>query len=288
MDVLALAETLIDTPGGDRIRLGEVVSIEERDVLARIVRENQQYERTVAYEFRGPTRLGDLIHDQVVESAEVPPGYTVEKGDVGYFIDREERTQILLVLAVALLLVYMVTAALFESLLQPLCVILTVPMALIGVYLIFYLTEASFTREAYVGVIMMFGIVVNNAILLVDHVNGVRVRRPDLALGEAIVTGTLERVRPILMTTATTVTGLLPLVLFGDPTGSNIWDALALVLIGGLLSSTLFVLTITPAAYHVLERRWGRRFSGAVSSGRDGGVLTGGTSGAPAPVAGAD
>ena len=104
------------------------------------------------------------------------------------------------------------------------------------------------------GVIMMFGIVVNNAILLVDHVNGVRSREPGLPLPDAIVKGTLERVRPILMTTATTVLGLLPLVLFGEGTGSNIWDALALVLIGGLLSSTLFVLTITPAAYHVLER----------------------------------
>ena len=149
--------------------------------------------------------------------------------------------------------------ALFESLLQPLCVILTVPMALIGVYLIFFYSEASFTREAYVGVIMMFGIVVNNAILLVDHVNGVRARFPELSLSDAIVKGTLERVRPILMTTATTVLGLLPLVLFGEGTGSNIWDALALVLIGGLLSSTLFVLTITPAVYHVLERGKARR-----------------------------
>ena len=259
MDVLALKETLIDTPGGRRIRLGDVMSIEPRDVLARIRREDQQYERTVAYEFRGPQKLGDMMHEATIESTEVPPGYTVQKGDGGFSIRQEERTQIWLVIALALLLVYMVTAALFESLLQPLCVILTVPMALIGVYLIFFYSEASFTREAYVGVIMMFGIVVNNAILLVDHVNGVRVKFPELSLPDAIVKGTLERVRPILMTTATTVLGLLPLVLFGDSTGSNIWDALALVLIGGLLSSTLFVLTITPAAYHVLERGKARR-----------------------------
>jgi HAE1 family hydrophobic/amphiphilic exporter-1 len=254
MDIVALTETLIDTPGGRRIRLGDVITVEERDVLARIRRENQQYERTVAYEFRGPVRLGDLVLDQVVETTAVPPGYTVEAASTGFFIADEEREQIWMVLAVALLLVYMVTAALFESLAQPLAVILTVPMALIGVYLIFFLTDASFTREAYVGVIMMLGIVVNNAILLVDHVNGVRRREPGLPLERAIVKGTLERVRPILMTTTTTVLGLLPLVLFGDGAGSNIWDALALVLIGGLLSSTLFVLTITPAAYHVLER----------------------------------
>ncbi|MEM7415552.1 MAG: efflux RND transporter permease subunit [Gemmatimonadota bacterium] len=254
MDVLALTEALIDTPAGRRIRLGEVISVSQRDVLARIRRENQQYERTVAYEFRGPARLGDLVHEQVIATTEVQPGYTVEAGTSSFFIDREERVQIWMVLAVALLLVYMVTAALFESLRQPLCVILTVPMALIGVYLIFFYTDAAFTREAYVGVIMMLGIVVNNAILLVDHVNGIRRSRPEMLLDEAILKGTLERVRPILMTTTTTVLGLLPLVLFGNAAGTNIWDALALVLIGGLLSSTIFVLTITPAAYHIVER----------------------------------
>ena len=197
----------------------------------------------------------------------MPPGYTVKKGDTNWWVSREDRTQIWVTSLVALLLVYMVTAALFESLLQPLCVILTVPMALIGVYLIFFLTEAAFTREAYIGVIMMFGIVVNNAILLVDHVNGVRRRHPDLPLEDAIVRGTVERVRPILMTTATTVVGLLPLVIFGEGAGSNIWDALALVLIGGLLSSTLFVLSITPAAYGVLER-WKAGRAGARSPTR--------------------
>ncbi|HSG08460.1 MAG TPA: efflux RND transporter permease subunit [Longimicrobiales bacterium] len=260
MDVLALTETLVDTPDGQRIRLGDVVAVTSKEILARIRRENQQYERTVAYEFRGPQKLGDLFNDRVIEATQVPPGYTVKKGDTYYWINPEDQAQIWMVIAVALLLVYMVTAALFESMLQPLCVIFTVPMALIGVYLIFFYTGASFTREAYIGVIMMFGIVVNNAILLVDHVNGVRRRNPELALEDAIVRGTLERVRPILMTTATTVLGLLPLVVFGGGAGSNIWDALALVLIGGLLSSTLFVLTITPAAYGVLERwKVGRR-----------------------------
>jgi HAE1 family hydrophobic/amphiphilic exporter-1 len=147
----------------------------------------------------------------------------------------------------------MVTSALFESLRQPLCVLLTVPMALAGVFLMFFYTGASFTREAYVGVIMMGGIVVNNAILLVDHVNQVR-RDTDLPLTEAVLRGTLERVRPILMTTATTVLGLLPLVLFSESADANIWNALAFALIGGLLSSTVFVLTTTPALYLLFER----------------------------------
>ncbi|MEX0837425.1 MAG: efflux RND transporter permease subunit [Gemmatimonadota bacterium] len=254
LDVLALQETLIPTPSGGRIRLGDVVRVRQREVLAQIRRENQQYERTVAYEFRGPARLGDVVHEAVIAGTAVPAGYTVQAGQNNWFVSEEDREQIWRVLAVALLLVYMVTSALFESLLRPLAVILTVPMALIGVYLIFFYTGASFTREAYIGVIMMLGIVVNNAILLVDHVNRVRAEAPELTLDAAIVRGTVERVRPILMTTITTVLGLLPLVVFGDGAGSNIWDALALVLIGGLLSSTLFVLTITPAVYGLLER----------------------------------
>ncbi len=254
MDVLALTETLVDTPDGQRIRLGEVVSVAPREILSRIRRENQQYERTVAYEFRGPQKLGDVFHERIIAATQVPPGYTVEKGDTGWWVDTEEQQQIWLVIAVALVLVYMVTAATFESLIQPFCVILTVPMALIGVFLIFYYTGAAFTREAYIGVIMMFGIVVNNAILLVDHVNGVRRREPELGFDEAVVKGTLERVRPILMTTVTTVLGLVPLVVFGEGAGSRIWDALALVLMGGLLSSTLFVLTLTPAVYGLMAR----------------------------------
>jgi hydrophobic/amphiphilic exporter-1 (mainly G- bacteria), HAE1 family len=123
-----------------------------------------------------------------------------------------------------------------------------VPMALIGVFLIFYFTGASFTREARIGVIMMGGIVVNNAILLVDHINRVR-REGGLPLREAVIQGTLERVRPILMTTGTTVLGLLPLVLLTPAADATIWNALAFALIGGLLSSTLFVLTTTPSLY---------------------------------------
>jgi len=251
LDLLGLTETLIDTPGGHRIRVGDVINLEERNVPARIRRENQQYERTVSYAFHGPVRLGGVVQEQVVAATAVPAGYTVEAVGPSSVIDGAQRAQIWRALALALLLVYMVTAGLFESLRQPLCVILTVPMALIGVYLIFFYTDAAFTREAYIGVIMMLGIVVNNAILLVDNINRVRERCPALPLNDAILHGSLERVRPILMTTTTTVLGLLPLVLLGE-FGSNVWDALALVLIGGLLSSTLFVLTITPALYRVL------------------------------------
>jgi HAE1 family hydrophobic/amphiphilic exporter-1 len=263
MDVLELQETLITGPEGTVIRVGDVVTVEPAELLARIRREDQQYERRVTYEFRGPRRLGDAFYDAVVGATELPPGYTVRESDENRLSD-EDRRQIFLLLAVSVALIYMVTSALFESLRQPLCVLLTVPMALIGVFLMFFYTNASFTREAYVGVIMMGGIVVNNAILLVDHINQVR-RETSLELRAAILRGTLERVRPILMTTTTTVLGLLPLVLFSASADANIWNALAFALIGGLLSSTVFVLTTTPALYLLFERRAAAEATGRIA-----------------------
>ena len=252
-DVRELLDTIISTSTGNAIRLGDVVSIAPQDVLAWIRREDQQYERTVAYEFAGPRPLGDQYYDGIIEATELPVGYVVEK-EQGFRWSEEDRRQIYAVLAVSIILIYMVTAALFESVRLPLCVLLTVPMALIGVFLMFFYTGASFTREAYVGVIMMGGIVVNNAILLVDNINGIR-RESGRDLHTAILTGTLERVRPVLMTTATTVLGLLPLVLFSETADSTIWNALGYALIGGLSSSTIFVLATTPAIYLLIEGR---------------------------------
>lgn len=259
MDAQALADLLIPTASGP-LRLGEIAAIREREVLSRIVREDQQYQRIVAYEFRGPQKLGDRVRDAVVVATALPPGYSLEKERRFGWIEPEEEREILGVILLAVLLIYMVTAALFESLRGPFVVLLTVPLALVGVFLIFFYTGATFTRSAYIGVIMMAGIAVNNAILLVHHVKRLR-RVEGLPLEPAILQGTLERVRPILMTTLTTIGGMLPLVLFSESADANIWNALGYALIGGLTASTLFVLTVTPSLYLLFERL-GRRGRG--------------------------
>jgi hydrophobic/amphiphilic exporter-1 (mainly G- bacteria), HAE1 family len=257
MDTQELPDLLLQTPVGQPVRLGDVATVGEREVLSRIEREDQQYQRYVSYEFTGPAKLGDRTRDAVIAATQLPEGYTIE-GEQEWRWSEDEQRQMIGVLAVSLVLVFMVTAALFESLRQPFVVLLAVPMALVGVFLIFYWLDASFTREAYIGVIMMGGIVVNNAILLVDHVNLLR-RKYGLPLAEATVRGTLERVRPILMTSFTTVFGLLPLVLFSEYADANIWNALGLALIGGLTSSTVLVLTVMPALYLLAERGPERR-----------------------------
>jgi HAE1 family hydrophobic/amphiphilic exporter-1 len=257
LDVRQLHDLTIPVPGGEPVRLSDVATVGEREVLSRILREDQQYQRTVAYEFRGPAKLGDRVQAAVVANTRLPAGYQVI-GREEWRWSEDEQGQIYGVLALSLVLVFMVCAGLFESLRQPLCVLLTVPMALIGVFLVYFFTGASFTREAFIGVIMMGGVVVNNAVLLIDRINQIR-RHDGEPLHNAILQGTLERVRPILMTSAVTIVGLLPLVLFSEAADANIWNALGYSLLGGLASSTILVLTVTPALYLLFERGPERR-----------------------------
>ena len=251
-DVLDLEQSLVRAPAGGEVRLGEVASIDEREVMTQITRENQQYRRVVAYEFRGPVKLGDRYRDAVVAATALPAGFALET-ESRWSWGEEEKQQIALVVVAALALIFMVTAALFESLRQPFIVLLTVPMALTGVFITFWLTGASFTREAYVGSIMMAGIVVNNSILLVDRYN--QLARAGMAVRDAAGQAAADRAQPILMTTATTVLGMLPLVLFSESADANIWNAIGYALIGGLISSTVLVLMVTPALLVVMRPR---------------------------------
>lgn len=245
-----LQNLLIKTPYGESVRLQEVSRIGRRKTMNRIVRENQQYQRIVSFENRGPQKLGDRLVESIIKTTHLPPGYSVERATY-IFLREAEKQQIYFILAVSLFLVFLVTAGLFESLLDPFLILFTVPLSLTGVFLIFYLTGTSFDRSAYIGVVLLGGIVVNDSILLVDHIN--LLRRKGTRIREAVLQGASDRLRPILMTTFTTIGGLLPLILLSRPTES-IWYSLALATIGGLIASTLMVLTVIPVLYISFER----------------------------------
>ncbi len=172
----------------------------------------------------------------------LPPGYKLEQPEWGWG-SVEEEEELWKVIGLSLLLVFIVTAALFESLEQPFLIMTTIPMALIGVFIMFWLVDQPFDRSAYIGVVLLGGIVVNNAIIMLDHIN--QLRRKGLEKLEAIITGASDRLRPILMTSLTTIVGLLPMVIAADKTG--LWYALALATIGGMMASMLFVLLVLPA-----------------------------------------
>ncbi|MCH8128060.1 efflux RND transporter permease subunit [candidate division KSB1 bacterium] len=246
-DLQDLYSVTIRSGGGESVRLNEIASIVEVQVQSEIVRENQQYQRWVTFEYRGPYKFGNQLVDGIIENTELPPGYKLERPK--WFLSEEEEKEIYTIFVISFLLVFMVVAALYESLVKPFIIMLTVPLGLIGVFLIFWLTETNFDRSAYIGVILLSGIVVNNAILMVAkisnlHKNGTSIRK-------AIIEGASQRLRPILMTTMTTVFGLLPLVISGGE--SRLWGTLALSTIGGLTTSAFFVLFVTPAIYRLLS-----------------------------------
>ena len=248
LDMRALKETLIQTRAGEYLRLGEIATFEEVPIAGSIDREDQQFQQTVMWEFRGPSRAEERYRNAVFESLHLPPGFSATL-DQPWFVTQEEQKQINFAIVVALVIIFMILAALYESFIQPFLVLLAVPLALIGVFVAFVVAKAPFDPTAYIGVILLSGIVVNNAILLVDHIN-LR-RRRGMELLEAVVRGTRARIRPIFMTTATTVFGMLPLLLISaEANKRQIWSSLALCTVGGLITSTLFILVVIPVLYY--------------------------------------
>lgn len=154
-------------------------------------------------------------------------------------------------LLLAILLVYMVMAAQFESLLDPLVIMFSIPFGITGVFLSLVVTGTTLSMSSFLGMIILVGIVVNNAIVLVDYIN--EMRRQGMALREAITVGGSRRLRPVLMTSLTTMGGMLPLALaWGE--GSEMWKPMGISVIGGLMLSMLVTLVLIPAVYLVTER----------------------------------
>ena len=212
-----------------------------KEYPGRIVRKNQSYERAIGYEFRGPWKMGKAYRDALLSSLSLPPGYSVMKEE--YWMEQRGKKQIILALIFAGVLVYMILASLYESYLKPFIIMLTVPLSFVGVVFAFFLTGTEFDSSAYIGVILLVGIVVNNAIILVDHISQLEKQGEK----DAIIRGTLNRLRPILMTSTTTILGLAPF-LFIKPE-VEIFAKFALAAIGGLAISTIFTLTIIPLLY---------------------------------------
>jgi len=163
-------------------------------------------------------------------------------------------------LALAIFLVYLVMASQFESLIHPFVILFTIPLALVGAVLALFVTGTTINIVAFIGVIMLAGIVVNNAIVLVDLINQLRAQGKEQF--DAIMEAGTARLRPILMTSLTTALGLLPMALgFGE--GAEVRTPMAITVIGGLLVSTLLTLVVIPVVYSLLDRK---RWPSAVTS----------------------
>jgi len=247
-DILDLTLTNAD---GKPVVLRNVVSAQPRVGPTLIERKNQERVLVVLANISGRD-MGSIIAEikERLESVPVPRGFLINFGG-DYEEQQKAFGELVLTLALSLVLVYMVMACQYESLRDPFVVMFSVPLAAIGVILTLFLTNTTFNMQSFIGCIMLGGIVVNNAILLVDHTNLLR-RRDKMPLREAIMEAGHRRLRPILMTTLTTVLGLLPLALaLGE--GSEAQAPLARAVIGGLTSSTLITLVIIPIVYSLFE-----------------------------------
>jgi HAE1 family hydrophobic/amphiphilic exporter-1 len=239
-------------PGGVSVPLGDLVRVEPGETPQAIDRLNQRRIVVVSGGVEDGYELSDVVSGirSAISDLEVPEGFSVIIA--GESAEQQSTFQSLGVgIFLAILLVYMVMAGQFESFLQPLVIMASVPFAAIGVVLTLLLTDTTFNINSFLGVVVLVGVVVNNAIVLVDYINLLR-RTEGLELRAAVVEGARRRLRPILMTTLTTTLALVP-VAMASSTGGESQAPLARVVIGGMISSTVITLFIVPILYTWLE-----------------------------------
>lgn len=255
VDLKQLASIRIEATGGAVLTLGDVADMQIIEGPREILRESQRrVGRISAYVTDGVSLSEAIVQvKQVIAQMVVPSGYRVTIGG-----EEKQRVEsfgsLKFALILSIVLVYMVMASLFESLLHPFTVMLSVPLAGVGVVLAFWVVQEPLSVMAYIGIIMLGGIAVNDAIVLVDRINQLR---QDLSLREAVLQGAQDRLRPIMMTSATTILALLPMVLgFGE--GAKLRAPMAVAVIGGLITSTLMTLVVIPVMYEVVDRLRGK------------------------------
>ena len=248
-----LADMLVATQTGRKVALSEVADISISNAPREILRNNQTRIGRVTAQVRGDKAFNKVVAsvESQLRGMEIPPEYDITI--TGEEQKREEAFgNLLFALLLAVVLVYMVMAAQFESLIHPFVIILTLPLAAVGAVIALFILGMPFNIMSYIGIIMLAGIAVNDSIILVDATN--QLRRSGLALTEAILTAGQMRIRPIVMTSVTTILALLPLTI-GVGEGASLRAPMAVAVVGGLVTSTLLTLVVIPAVYHVLAGR---------------------------------
>jgi HAE1 family hydrophobic/amphiphilic exporter-1 len=251
LDLDEILDLTLAASTGEEVALRNVVTLEAGRGPILIDRKDQQRLVTVGANIAGRD-TGSVARDvqQRLNTIPRPMGY--EFVIAGKFEEQQEAfAELIVSLVLALVLVYMVLACQYESLRDPLVVMMSVPLAAIGVLVTLFITNTTLNVQSYIGCIMLGGIVVNNAILLVDQAGRLRTLE-NYTTVDAVAEAGRRRLRPILMTTLTTILGLLPLAL-GIGEGADAQAPLARAVIGGLTVSTLITLVVVPAVYSLFH-----------------------------------
>ncbi|MDR1719973.1 MAG: efflux RND transporter permease subunit [Dysgonamonadaceae bacterium] len=244
-----LSNTVIRS-GEKNFRLQEIADIVQTQAPKEIYHRNQSRISRVMANIDAGKSLDKAANEVrlAIKDLELPPNYSITV--TGEEEKRQESMHSLLfALLLSIILVYMVMASQFESLLHPFTILLSIPLAVVGAVWLFFLTGKTVNMMGIIGVVMLVGIAVNNSILLVDRINQLKQTR---SLNEAIVLAGQERIRPILMTSLTTILALLPLT-FSIGESSSLRSPMAIAVVGGLITSTLMSLAVIPCVYCLLE-----------------------------------
>lgn len=251
-EVNKLKEMQVSNLLGQQIPLSAIADIVESLGPLEIQRQSQQrYVKTTA-DLNGVS-LGEATKtaQEIIDNTEIPDGISVEIG--GQVNDQKSSfSSLFLIFFLGIALVYMVMAAQFESMKDPFIILFAIPFTLVGVILAFFVTGITLSVTTFIGLIMLVGIVVNNGIVLVDYTNMLRKR--NYPLRDAVMEAGRSRLRPVLMTSLTTILGMLPMAV-SNGMGREMYAPLGITIIGGLLVSTLVTLLLVPAMYTSLYHR---------------------------------
>lgn len=242
---------------GRPVKLREVGRVQEEFAAPEIQRENRQRVITVESSLGAGVALGDVAAEaqRLIDDYPLPDGVDLELG--GTVEDQGDAFSDLgMLFVLIILLVYIVMATQFESLKFPFIIMFTIPFACTGVFLALWMTSTPLSLIALIGAIMLVGIVTKNGIVMVDYMNLLIERGAEVS--EAVVAGGKSRLRPVLMTSFTTILGMLPLAI-GTGAGSETWQPMGIAVIGGLTFSTILTLFIVPALYSILVNRSQRK-----------------------------
>lgn len=253
LSTLDLDNISVRTPEGITIPVSSLIEKQMARGPESIRKINGQRVTYITADLEGGVSLGEAVEkiQAVLSDYQLPAGFTLVFGGE-YEEQQEAQTDFMVSIIMAIILIYMVMAAQFERFLDPVIVMCSVPLSIVGVVPMMLLTGTTINMQSIMGFIMLIGIVVNNAIVLVDYINLMR-REKNMSVYDAVVESGRLRLRPILMTTLTTVLGLLPLS-FGFGAGGEIQAALARVVVGGLIASTMITLVLIPVVYITADK----------------------------------
>ncbi len=247
-----ISEIPVRSISGNIVKIKDIARIYDTFSPIEIQRRDRQRIIPVGANVEGRA-LGDVVRDlqERISKLDIPPGVEIRFGGQ---VEEQAKSfrDLFQVLILGIILTYMIMASQFESLLHPFVIMFSVPFAFTGVVLGLLIFGVPFGLTAFMGLIMLVGIVVNNAIVLVDYTNLLRARGYELF--NAIVTAGRTRLRPVLMTTLTTILGTLPLAVFKGE-GSELWRPLGITMLGGLTFSTLITLVLVPTIYSIFEHK---------------------------------